>query len=66
MNEYDRNIVSLLSKLFTNVIFQIDRMNTRATLQDKVDVLMGNLTEMIEKIGTEEYDSDLAVELLDK
>ncbi len=50
----------------TNVIFQIDRMNTRATLQDKVDVLMGNLTEMIEKIGTEEYDSDLAVELLDK
>ncbi len=41
-------------------------MNTRATLQDKVDVLMGNLTEMIEKIGTEEYDSDLAVELLDK
>ena len=55
--KYDYYFVSL---------HQVERMDKRATLQEKVDVLMGNLTDMIDRIGTDGYDATKAVGLLDQ
>ncbi len=41
-------------------------MQRRATLQGEVNVLLANLTDMIDLMGTEEYDPDMAVQMLDK
>ncbi len=45
---------------------QLERMGKREQLQKKMDVLHSNLTDLINKMGTEDYDGDGAVALLDK